>query len=519
MSEMVGRPGHATADNPRPHARMPPSCHSAEGEAEEAFSQAVERGAVHELRRLVSERLCDARTQPDLLFVACENGHADVARFLLEAGVGVNQQLANGTTPLHVACNEGGEAVVSVLLQFGADVDALMFVHPNLGALGCVTPLYTCCGRGHASIAALLIAAKADANVPLLRGRSPLHVAVSSGHTETVHALLQSTPAAASDRPGAPLVVSAAAAGQPARIPLVLQQPPCAQGAATAATTAGTLDVTDCSAAPAAATAAAAAAAAAAAVAAAATFAAAIASASPCRSASCPSCGLTADVVDQQLGRGREAQQRAPGSEMPMHLLANDTAMKLRLQEELSSSHVTSGTPGSSRLEPTNPADLCLIRAMESGELTTLREALEEAAPYASPPVLLEARETRDTLRAKERRAAKKASKAAAKEDARKDARLDVARQASAVASPTPTSPTSTPPKAKSPRGARSRKAANQASPSNAGGVRCGASGSAAVSAGSSGGAEGSRCVRPIAPVVISGSMALEPPSPDIRLR
>jgi hypothetical protein len=58
-------------------------------------------------------------------------------------------------------------------------------------------------------------------------------------------------------------------------------------------------------------------------------------------------------------------------------------------------------------------ADARLRQAMLEGELSALREALEAVAPFASAPVLAEARAVRDGWRAKERRLAKKALKTA----------------------------------------------------------------------------------------------------------
>lgn len=396
---------------------MPPTCHSAEGEAEEAFAEAVERGAINECRRLVRERLCDARSQPDLLFVACEHGHDQVVLFLLQEGVGVKQSLADGTTPLHVACSKGHEAVVSVLLQSRADVDPLVVVHANLGPLGCITPLYACCGRGYTGIARLLVAAHADPHVQLLRGRSPLHVAVSSGHTETVKELVGSVWSGLERAEMPPpedgsqlLLVSAVAAHQPSRIPLVLQRSAAASAAATA------IDVSDnrhatphaprathtsCAAA-------ATAGACAAADAALASFAAFKATLST------PSAIVNANArahMDQILA-GLDAPE---GSGPSQHAqLPAARAHPPYPPEPPSPAHAG---PASVPLNA-DDADAQLRHAMRTGELSTLRSVLEDVAAYASVDVVTEARAARDMLRAKERRAYKKSCKAAAKEAA-----------------------------------------------------------------------------------------------------
>ena len=234
---------------------------SAEREAEATFALAVERGDLPVLRRLVAENLCDAAAQPDLLYVACEHGHADVARFLLLAGCSANQSLADGTTPLFVAIQHGHENVAVVLLEWRADtsvgrtngatplyeaslqgsvplvrllldacapVDAVAVVRPKPGIHGSMSPLYACCSRGHADVARMLVAAHADPNVQLPRGRSPLHVAVAAGHLETVRVLLEH--AWASESVSEPIRVSAAAAGHPACSRLALSHAPMGTG-------------------------------------------------------------------------------------------------------------------------------------------------------------------------------------------------------------------------------------------------------------------------------------------------
>ena len=68
------------------------------------------------------------------LLGATERGDVDEMHRLLAAGAWVNLRNAQGWTPLHVAAAGGDSAVVSVLLEHGADVHA----QSNIGT----TPLY-----------------------------------------------------------------------------------------------------------------------------------------------------------------------------------------------------------------------------------------------------------------------------------------------------------------------------------------------------------------------------------------
>ena len=56
------------------------------------------------------------------LIYAATGGHADVARYLIDAGANVNAASPNGTTALMMAVRGGHAAVVDLLLASGAEV-------------------------------------------------------------------------------------------------------------------------------------------------------------------------------------------------------------------------------------------------------------------------------------------------------------------------------------------------------------------------------------------------------------
>ena len=56
--------------------------------------------------------------------MACQNGHEAIVSLLLEKGADVNAKNNDGWTPLHWASENGHEAIVSLLLEKGADVNA-----------------------------------------------------------------------------------------------------------------------------------------------------------------------------------------------------------------------------------------------------------------------------------------------------------------------------------------------------------------------------------------------------------
>ncbi|EOD06387.1 hypothetical protein EMIHUDRAFT_359590 [Emiliania huxleyi CCMP1516] len=82
--------------------------------------------------------------------MACQEGHLECARLLLEAGAAVNQARDNGVTPLLVACYLGHLDVAKLLSSYGASRAATPFG----------TPEEVANRLGHADLAAWLVASR-----------------------------------------------------------------------------------------------------------------------------------------------------------------------------------------------------------------------------------------------------------------------------------------------------------------------------------------------------------------------
>ncbi len=139
------------------------------------------------------------------LIDAARHGRADDVAALLSDGADVNETMANGSgrTALWPACMNGHAAIVTILVDAGADVDQA----DNEGD----TPLYVACDNGHTEVVTILISAgaypdrcgppdydeeedndvnNADVNHARNNGYTPLYIACQKGHTEVVAKLL-----------------------------------------------------------------------------------------------------------------------------------------------------------------------------------------------------------------------------------------------------------------------------------------------------------------------------------------
>ncbi len=116
------------------------------------------------------------------LHAAAMAGHARVAEMLIDAGADVNAVAAEESgSPLYLAGGMGREEVVRLLLDLGADV--------TRGPEG-RQPIHAAAQRGHKSCVEMLLAAGADVNSADRGGRTPLHRAAAGWHTPVVELLL-----------------------------------------------------------------------------------------------------------------------------------------------------------------------------------------------------------------------------------------------------------------------------------------------------------------------------------------
>ncbi len=154
---------------------------------QEAFD-ALRRGDVAEVRsmiekspRLVEERDGNGNT---LLHLAAAGGDADLVRYLVEKGAGLELRNARQKTPLHLAAMNDRTDAVAALLGKGAAIEARDDYQR--------TALVLCAReRGQAATARALIEAGADVNSVDKFGDSALGLAAWRGKQEFVDLLLE----------------------------------------------------------------------------------------------------------------------------------------------------------------------------------------------------------------------------------------------------------------------------------------------------------------------------------------
>jgi hypothetical protein len=118
-----------------------------------------------------------------LLGVAAEEGRVVAVGNLLAAGADCGSLNKCGWTALHVAANNGQEAMVWLLLDHGAYIEA------STSGTG-MRPLHLAASKGHEVVVRLLLDRGADIRATNNDGWMPLHIAAHKGHDATVRLLL-----------------------------------------------------------------------------------------------------------------------------------------------------------------------------------------------------------------------------------------------------------------------------------------------------------------------------------------
>jgi ankyrin repeat protein/predicted DNA-binding WGR domain protein len=114
---------------------------------------------------------------------AAENGHQQIVKLLIEAGVKIAVGGPDRKTALHITAAKGDLASVKFLLENGAKVTAKDKFKR--------TPLLLACKNGNLAVASYLLQQGSTYDEADSSGNSPLHYACAYGYPEVIGALLQ----------------------------------------------------------------------------------------------------------------------------------------------------------------------------------------------------------------------------------------------------------------------------------------------------------------------------------------
>ncbi|VDI45560.1 Hypothetical predicted protein [Mytilus galloprovincialis] len=123
------------------------------------------------------------------LHKACNNGHIEIVKLLIDNGMNVNDTTHNGQTPLFLACQKGHCDIVKLLLGFiGQTLNSC--VDKTIKTKYGLSVLHAACSEGHTEVVKLLIDNGMNVNDRTSKGDTSLHLACQNGHNETVKYLL-----------------------------------------------------------------------------------------------------------------------------------------------------------------------------------------------------------------------------------------------------------------------------------------------------------------------------------------
>lgn len=145
----------------------------------ESLYDAASAGRLAVVRQLLSQRISPEATNDDEtpLYVACANGHLEVATCLLDAKANVNRTTRTNATPLYVATQFTHVHVATLLLKRRAD--------PNLGMYGEITPLMLAARTGVFEMVHLLLTHGANTSLKS-EGKTAVEWAAHEQHDDIV---------------------------------------------------------------------------------------------------------------------------------------------------------------------------------------------------------------------------------------------------------------------------------------------------------------------------------------------
>ncbi|MBI2996878.1 MAG: ankyrin repeat domain-containing protein [Deltaproteobacteria bacterium] len=154
---------------------------------------AVNAGRLEQVKRLIASnpRLVNEEEVHGWtpLFLAAATGYTAMVEVLLNSGARIDAKDNDGDTALHEAAANARRPVVELLLARGANVNAAN----NSG----MTPLHRVARDGHMSdhkaVIDVLLANKANASARDKAGRTPLEVAIKEGRKEMASHLRSKT--------------------------------------------------------------------------------------------------------------------------------------------------------------------------------------------------------------------------------------------------------------------------------------------------------------------------------------
>ena len=140
----------------------------------ERFRSFVERGGNYQSKR----------SGHSALFLACMEGHTDLAEFITTLpGVNLHEQCM-GVDSFYAACQSGSSDLVQFMLS-------LNVYNINLRQIAGCTAFYVACKMNHLPIVKLLLENGADVDIPDEDGHTPLLSSIGTGKVELFTMLLE----------------------------------------------------------------------------------------------------------------------------------------------------------------------------------------------------------------------------------------------------------------------------------------------------------------------------------------
>lgn len=128
----------------------------------------------------------------EVFYNACAKNYVQLTKAILSAGADPDHASIKGNTPLIIACDEGNQDIVELLLKAGANPN-----QANTENYNGFTPLTMVCANNHVDIVIALLEKGANPNQEDMAGCTPLAMAGMNGHADIIKVLISHNQGAA----------------------------------------------------------------------------------------------------------------------------------------------------------------------------------------------------------------------------------------------------------------------------------------------------------------------------------
>ena len=150
------------------------------------FFHQISSGNIIRVNEMLNKNpsLCRSRTwmKKTGLHLAVQNAQVKISSILIKYGADVDAKDFDRITPIHIASQTGNIEIMKLLIQHGANINSIGYRHDE-------TPLHIAAFEGHYNAVMLLLKYGSNVNAENMLGKTAMAIAEEEGHNDVIELL------------------------------------------------------------------------------------------------------------------------------------------------------------------------------------------------------------------------------------------------------------------------------------------------------------------------------------------